>query len=161
MNRIQRALTALFCAASFMVFGVAHAQVGESSGVPYFESQISADMIFSTVPANTLRVIKMVNCSTVSGAATKVSVTLTVEGPNGILQIFTLPWVDTADLIVRGNSDGHQAYLNNNVFLFVPSGGRITILPLHARGFSFLNSACALTGYDVATPGLKVGGTGD
>ena len=138
MNRTERCLTALFCAASFTAFGVAHAQVGESSGVPY-----------------------LVNCSTALTQGTKVSVALTVEGPNSILQIFTLPWVDTVPLIAFGSSDGHQAYSNNNVFLFVPSGGRITILPVNAKGLSVLNSVCALTGYDVPSPGLKVGGTGD
>jgi hypothetical protein len=42
MNRIQRALTAFFFAASLMVFGVAPAQVGEASGVPYYELKVSA-----------------------------------------------------------------------------------------------------------------------
>jgi hypothetical protein len=36
MNRMQRALTAFFFAASFMVSGVAPAQVSDSSGGPYY-----------------------------------------------------------------------------------------------------------------------------
>ena len=42
MNRKQRVLTAFYFAASFMVFGVAHARVSESSGVPYYESKVPA-----------------------------------------------------------------------------------------------------------------------
>jgi hypothetical protein len=46
MNRIQRALTALFFAASFMVAGVAPAQVSDSSYGPYYgldEPAVQAD----------------------------------------------------------------------------------------------------------------------
>jgi hypothetical protein len=42
MNRKQQVLTAFYFAASFMVFGVAHARVSESSSVPYYESKVPA-----------------------------------------------------------------------------------------------------------------------
>jgi hypothetical protein len=40
MNRTQRAFTALFCAASFMVLGVAHAQVGDSIDAPNYGLEV-------------------------------------------------------------------------------------------------------------------------
>lgn len=42
MKRTQRAFTALFCAASFMVLGVAHAQVGDSIGAPNYGLEVPA-----------------------------------------------------------------------------------------------------------------------
>jgi hypothetical protein len=42
MNRMQRASTAFFFAASPMVFGVATAQVSDSSGVPNHELKVPA-----------------------------------------------------------------------------------------------------------------------
>jgi hypothetical protein len=42
MNRIQRALTASFFAASFMASGVAPAQVSDSSGGPYHGLEVPA-----------------------------------------------------------------------------------------------------------------------
>jgi hypothetical protein len=52
MNRIQRALTPFFFAASFMVSGVAPAQVSDSSGGPYYGLQVSA---VETDPASAVR----------------------------------------------------------------------------------------------------------
>jgi hypothetical protein len=42
MNRIQRALTPFFFAASFMVSGVASAQVSEPSGGPHYGLEVPA-----------------------------------------------------------------------------------------------------------------------
>src|ERR1700722_1233475 len=52
MNRIQRDLTASFFAASFMIPGVAPAQVSDSSGGPYHGLEVRA---VETDPASAVR----------------------------------------------------------------------------------------------------------
>ena len=52
MNRIQRALTPFFFAASFMVSGVAPAQVSDSSGGPNYRLEVPA---VEADPASALR----------------------------------------------------------------------------------------------------------
>jgi hypothetical protein len=162
MNGIHRALTAFCFAASFMVFGVAHAQVSESSGIPFFEHQFTTEytqMLFSQVPANTLRVIKMVNCSATLDTGDLVSVTLADQslGVLVALEAIDLPWVPTVPLD-RGL---HTVSSINSVLFYIPSGTQPVILVTNAKGHGLQSASCQLTGYDVPSPGLKVGGTTD
>jgi hypothetical protein len=139
MNKIQPALTAFLFAASFMVFGVAHAQVGESSGVPYLESKSNSGgdlLVFATVPANTLRVIKMIDCTTTLLAGTLVWERLVVTGA-----IFDFPAVSTFPLQGGQLQGGHQANSNNNVLvLFLLGATRLYQYPTRKQPLLYLTN---------------------
>jgi hypothetical protein len=168
MNRLQRAFTASFFGASFIVFGVAHAQISESSGVPYIESQErshggnNVQMVFSTVPANTLRVIKMVNCMAQLETGTQIWVTLGETVGPGVSPsaVISLPMVATVPLGILGPGT-HLANSSNNVFYLVPSGTYPLLSVRDAKNADIELAGCTLIGYDVPSPGLKVGGPTD
>jgi hypothetical protein len=145
-----------------MVFGAAHAQVGESSGIPYYEEQngvpTNGNLTFSPVPVNTLRVIKMVNCLSSWDAGSIMWVSLNViTNPFSLIGNYHFPMVQTVPFA----GGGHQANSNNDVFVLLPSGSYPLISLNDAKGSNVKYGDCTLTGYDVPSSSLKVGGTGD